>query len=340
MAVDKTTIGTLAVGTLVFILYLTMVQVPDTSQAIYFVNYTSGNDTTYWGLDYILVNVSINTTTILNATSFSINLYNSSYSLVSNSSNSSEVNLFTNFTNLSYGTYYFNATVINGTHNFSTDTYVVTLEEVPLVYVNYSEGNLSCHDTIEVFVNNTETIPNGNTTFYIYDEVNQLIYNETKNDTGVFGFNYTTGFGYYVYNLTIDNGTENYSIPSKIVNFSACNVSFVYNLGYPFRMLCLADGGYYGPDNQNELNSTFTFINNEPYNLTFNMKLKSSLPDYFYLYFTNEYNLGHVDLTTNYSATGIAHLGTGNHSIFIYSTCNTILNRTSMPNLTIKVTRE
>lgn len=80
--IDKKVIGIMTLGSLILYLFLSMGQTPDTSQAIYFVNYTSGNNTTYMNIDYILVNVSVNDTTIQNHVGIRIDLYNASGDLV------------------------------------------------------------------------------------------------------------------------------------------------------------------------------------------------------------------------------------------------------------------
>lgn len=72
---DKKIIGAITVGLVSLLIFLSMTQTPDTSDAIYFVNYTSGNNTTYYGIDYILVNVSVNDTTIKNPSGIKIDIY-------------------------------------------------------------------------------------------------------------------------------------------------------------------------------------------------------------------------------------------------------------------------
>lgn len=78
---DRQTIGTITIGALIFYLFVSMVQTPDTSQPIYYVNYTSGNNTTYINIDYILVNVSINDSGVNNPTGIRIDLYDESGAL-------------------------------------------------------------------------------------------------------------------------------------------------------------------------------------------------------------------------------------------------------------------
>lgn len=97
-------------------------------------------------------------------------------------------NLFENFTNLSYGTYYFNATVTNGTHNFSTETYTTILEEFTCGILNYPHDNLSRNLSINYTVNDIFYVNNTsnenlyyNITFYLNDtQIHNSYINESQ----------------------------------------------------------------------------------------------------------------------------------------------------------------
>lgn len=118
-------IATLTIGLLVFAIYTSMIMTPDTTESIYFVNYTSNG--TYCE-DYILVNVSYNDTTITNIKNITIYLYNSTFDLVNNKTNTTNnTYFFVNFTNLSYGTYYVNASVSNTSQTNWTSILNITL---------------------------------------------------------------------------------------------------------------------------------------------------------------------------------------------------------------------
>jgi len=249
---DRTLVGILVIGggVLVAAIMLSMGMTPNTTLPIYFVNYTSNGS--YTCMDYILANVTINTTTITNPTLVNITLYNSSGSLNASFANTSALindNLFTNFTNLSYGNYLLNATVANGSQTNVTPTLNITL--------------------------------------------------------------------------------------------SQCNYTITYNLGYPFKILCVNTtfNTYIQPQNQNDTNPIFTINNSEPFNLTYDMKLKNALNSNISIWVNSSANSTLKNLTTSYIELWNNVSNASTLDLWFWTNCTGNIAQTNMPNITFGVTR-
>ena len=130
------------------------------------INFTSSSDISgsFVGRNYILANVTASSLVLKNIT---ISLYNSSFSLV-NATNSSVSPLYINFTGLSAGLYYLNATAYDtlGDLNY-TETRNITVDlDKPIITVN-SPINKT-YDNTQILINfsATDTSPISSLWFY------------------------------------------------------------------------------------------------------------------------------------------------------------------------------
>jgi hypothetical protein len=113
-------------------------------------------------LSYIPINVSANDTTLANVT---INLYNASRALIN--STTSPTSFLANFTNLPDGLYFFNATAYDRAgHNTSTQTWNVSLDNVPPLITVVSPLNNTIYNTSIVLLNVSVTEAHPYRTWY------------------------------------------------------------------------------------------------------------------------------------------------------------------------------
>ncbi|MBN2459882.1 hypothetical protein JXB28_06380 [Candidatus Woesearchaeota archaeon] len=185
------------------------------------INYTSPTDTSGQALsrNYILVNVTANDTNLKNIT---IYLYNATWALASSSSTTTASFLFANFTGLSDGRYYFNATAYDTKNNFNyTADWNVTLD-THYPQVNYSsgtEGNNTYFNRnwiyVNVSVNETNEV---NITFRLFNRTSPV--NVTTLGAGNRSINFTglDSNAAYWYNVTVIDivGLQNTTETRKI----------------------------------------------------------------------------------------------------------------------------
>ena len=167
-------------------------------------------------------NIAINVTAEDNGVIDTImaRLFNSTYDQI-NSSNSSTSPLFINFTGLSDGVYYFNATV-NDTYGNSnnTPTRTITLDTTyPLVdYGTGTENDNANVSQSNVYVNVSVTETNeANITFLLHNSTGEV--NSTTYTDGTRTINWTDlADGIYTYNVTlVDDAGNSNNTPTRTI---------------------------------------------------------------------------------------------------------------------------
>jgi PGF-pre-PGF domain-containing protein len=162
------------------------------------IEFTNPIDASFVNRNYILVNV---TSSAANTTNITIDLYDSSWLLNNTNSTSSEQSwLFTNFTDLSEGIYYINATATDNESNTENVTGNVTIDLTnPSIWYSEPTDNGTTVNRPYILINVTSDDTNlENVTIYIYNSSFDII-NATQN---------TTSENYMSYYL-------NYSVPSN-----------------------------------------------------------------------------------------------------------------------------
>ncbi len=160
--------------------------------------------------DYILINTS---TTGANITNVSIQLYNSTGSII-NSTNNNQSEITYSFNNLSEGTYYFNATVLNLlNHTDTTETRNITIDLTnPTITLENNTDNETIINRSNIIINvSANDINLENITINIYNENNTHIYNITTTNNNL-TINYTlVSDGIYYFNATTYDKAGNYN---------------------------------------------------------------------------------------------------------------------------------
>lgn len=156
---------------------------------------------------YYLDTFQINTSTILGGTTNTThNLYNSSSSII-NTSTSTSINYLTNYTGLTPGIYYYNATANNGTSNSSTETRQINITywnaQLNLSLKNGFNGSLLGNASINITDLNTSRITNYNTT------TGQILAYIVKNNTNNIYID-APGYALTDYNYTANTSTTQY----------------------------------------------------------------------------------------------------------------------------------
>lgn len=186
-------------------------------------------------ITFYLWNLSGN---IINQTSFG----------VSGASNQTNIILI----NLDRGSYYWNclAEDVNGNQAFSSSNFSLIINNISTTlsspsndsYVNINENNFTC-------ISNTDSAFRlTNISFYLWNSSGNLIYNETKNISGVsnssiFNYNFSYGDGYYWNCLSVNNASQN--------TFADANYSFTYDVVSPNVTIVLpSDAESYSSDSQ------------------------------------------------------------------------------------------
>jgi hypothetical protein len=270
------------------------------------INFSSPTETSgvYFARGNIIVNV---TSTDANLKNITINLYNSSRDLI-NSTNSSSSPIFNNFTGLSDGIYYFNATAYDfaGWKN-STETRNATLDTT-YPWIDYGTGTLNAGINISqnnVYINVTVTeINEANITFRIFNSTSQV--NITTLSAGNRFINFTNlSDGTYRYNVSVSDLAGNTNTTATRTITLGLLPPRIYNITYSPNSSDRVDPGA---------------------NLTFNVTIISgSLADINTVILSYNNGSGWINLTLNnissnvYSG-NITLIGTEtNYSYFIFA---------------------
>lgn len=201
--------------TLLILLFLGIFMI-SFSSALGNISYGTGTETNGGYINArnnIVINVTTTDATVGNIT---IYLYNSAEVLINSSFNTTATDAFVNFTGLSDGTYYFNATGLNasGTAN-STSTYTVYVNK-NFPVISYGTGTETTGTTLldrkNLTVNLTATDTFlANVTIYLYNSTG--IYNTTSSTGPGPSPYYVTFFGladdtYYINGTSCDFGNQ------------------------------------------------------------------------------------------------------------------------------------
>ncbi len=170
-------------------------------------------NTSYINRNYILVNLTASDLSLSNIT---LRLFNSTYSLI-NTTSSATSPLFANFSNLSDGTYYFNATAYDSrgnvnmteTRNVTIDTLTPSLTSINASTITESSATIGWNSSEQtnyaIFYGTNSSILNSSTNSSSYSTLNSaVIYFLSRNTT-------------YYYNLSVCDRAGN------------CNSSSSYN---------------------------------------------------------------------------------------------------------------
>jgi|GEM_PF-6268452 len=179
------------------------------------IQFTSPTDNagTILNRNYVQINVSATDTNLKNIT---IYIYNSTGGLV-NSSNGTASPMFVNFTGLSNGVYYFNATAYDNAGNMDkTETRNITIDTVnPAITFNTPTDNSSATATRSFIQINVSATDSGTgisgITAYIYNSTGALV-NSSDSATSPLFINWTgLSNGIYYFNATAYDNAGNFN---------------------------------------------------------------------------------------------------------------------------------